>query len=157
MKRICLSTILSVILLSSCAGHGEKKEDLSTDSISPKTDILVNKEFDEDGNLIRYDSTYTQFYSNIEGDTLLADSIFSEFKNRFNQRYPFSGESYFDNFFFQDSLLKYDFYTKDFFSERFRSNMKRMDSLFWQMDSVKNRFFMDQFPLNNQNRLLEDQ
>ncbi|WP_159518018.1 hypothetical protein [Sunxiuqinia indica] len=157
MKRICLSMLLFVLLLGSCTGQGEKKGNPSTDSISPKTDILVNKEFDDDGNLIRYDSTYTRFYSNIEGNTLLADSILNEFKNRFNQQYPFSGKSYFNDFFFEDSLLKYDFYRKDFFSERFRNNMKRMDSLFWQMDSLKNQFFMDQFPLNDQNHPRDDQ
>ncbi len=41
----------------------------------PKEDIKVNKEYDENGYLIRYDSTYTYYYSNIEGDEIVADSI----------------------------------------------------------------------------------
>ncbi|MCB4234259.1 hypothetical protein LDL59_01710 [Kaistella anthropi] len=46
----------------------------------PIEDIKVNKEYDENGNLIRYDSTYTYYYSNIEGDEIAADSIFNNFR-----------------------------------------------------------------------------
>ncbi|WP_299577119.1 hypothetical protein [uncultured Sunxiuqinia sp.] len=148
MKYIGLSTTLLLFLLSSCSGQPRSEQTKSLDSIAPKTDIVVNRQFDENGNLIRYDSTYTQFYNSIEQDSLLADSILSEFKNRFNLQYPFSDRSYFNDFFFQDSLLQYDFYKKNFFYERFQNNMKRMDSLFQEMDSMKNRFFMDQFPQN---------
>ena len=64
----------------------------------------------------------------------------------FEDRYPFSTKPYFDNLFFQDSLLHYDFYKKDFFYNRFRQNMQQMDRMFWEMDSIKNKFFMEQFP-----------
>lgn len=148
MKYIGLSTTLLLFLLSSCSGQPRSEQTESLDSIAPKTDIVVNRQFDENGNLIRYDSTYTQFYNSIEQDSLLADSILNEFKNRFNLQYPFSDRSYFNDFFFQDSLLQYDFYRKNFFYERFQNNMKRMDSLFQEMDSMKNRFFRNQFPQN---------
>ncbi|MGQ7869101.1 hypothetical protein [Sunxiuqinia sp. sy24] len=148
MKYIGLSTTLLLFLLSSCSGQPRSDQMESLDSITPKTDIVVNRQFDENGNLIRYDSTYTQFYNSVEQDSLMADSILNEFKDRFNLQYPFSDRSYFNDFFFQDSLLQYDFYKKNFFYERFQNNMKRMDSLFQEMDSMKNRFFMDQFPQN---------
>jgi hypothetical protein len=38
----------------------------------------------------------------------------------------------------------YDFYKKDFFYDRFRNNMARMDSLFREMDIMKNDFFREQ-------------
>jgi hypothetical protein len=120
----------------------EKKDNLTKNA--PKTDIKVNKEYDEKGNLIRYDSTYSSYYSNILNDTVLEDSIFNKFKSQFNQKYLFSQKSYFNDFFFQDSLLKYDFYKNDFFSERFKNNMQRMDMLFLEMDSMKNYFFEKQ-------------
>lgn len=53
--------------------------------------------------------------------------------------------------FFEDSLLKYDFYKNDFFHERFMNNMQQMERLFWEMDSIKNKFFMEQFPEKGKN------
>jgi len=110
-----------------------------------KKTIKVVLKYDENGNLIRYDSSYSYYYSNIENDTLLRDSIFDQFRFHFNQKYFFSEEPFFNDLFFQDSLLKFDFYKNDFFSNRFRSNMEHIDRLFNEMDSIKNQFFMDQF------------
>ena len=117
----------------------------------PKEDIKVNKEYDENGNLIRYDSTYTYYYSNIEGDEIAADSIFNNFRNMFEDNYSFSTTPYFNDLFFEDSLLKYDFYKNDFFHERFMNNMQQMERLFWEMDSIENKFTMEQFPEKGKN------
>ncbi len=56
------------------------------------------------------------------------------------------------NSFFEDSLLKYDFYKKDFFYNRFRNNMERMDSLFRGMDEMKNDFFNKQLQSENKSK-----
>lgn len=117
----------------------------------PKEDIKVNKEYDEKGNLIRYDSTYTYYYLNIEGDEIAADSIFNNFRNMFEDNYSFSTTPYFNDLFFEDSLLKYDFYKNDFFHERFMNNMQQMERLFWEMDYIENKFFMEQFPEKGKN------
>jgi hypothetical protein len=147
MKRIGYLTIAFLLCLGSCNGQSVKEKKETADKNLPKTDIKVNKEYDKDGNLIRYDSTYSYFYSNILNDTILGDSIFSNFKNQFNQQYFFSQKPYFNDFFFQDSLLKYDFYKNDFFSNRFKNNMQQMDKLFMEMDSIKNYYFQQQqFP-----------
>lgn len=135
-------------LITGCNGQTKQEiENTKTDSIKPKTDIRVNKEYDDNGNLIKYDSSYSYYYSNIENDSLVSDSIFTDFRNFFNKRYSFSNEPFFHNYFFEDSLLHYDFYKQDFFSNRFRKNMEYMDQLFWEMDSVKNYFFNRQFPM----------
>ena len=77
---------LSIILVG-CTGQTKQEfTEIKRDSIQPKTDIKVNKEYDEKGNLIRYDSSYSYYYSNIENDSLLGDSIFSDFQNYFNKR-----------------------------------------------------------------------
>ncbi|QQT63573.1 hypothetical protein I6I97_07250 [Sphingobacterium multivorum] len=117
----------------------------------PKEDIKVNKEYDENGYLIRYDSTYTYYYSNIEGDEIVADNIFNNFRNMFENNYSFSTMPYFNDLFFEDSLLKYGFYKNDFFHERFMNNMQQMERLFWEMDSIKNKFSMEQFPEKGKN------
>jgi len=111
---------------------------------SPKTNIKVNKEYDKQGNLIRYDSTYSYSYSNMETDTIFNDSIFSSFRDHFNHRFLFSEDPFFKDFFFQDSVMKDDFFNDDFFMKRFRENINQMDNLFQEMDSVKNEFYKRQ-------------
>ena len=138
----CLAVVFQI---SSCQGQEGKQKGTAEPAVNPQTNISVNKEYDESGNLIRYDSTYSYFYSNVEGDTLLGDSIFKRFRNHFNQSYFFSESPFFSDFFFEDSLLHYDFYKEDFFTNRFRRDMERMDSIFRGMDSIKNQFFMHQF------------
>jgi len=147
MKPIWMLFIAVTLILSSCNGQDKqvKNDKLSAVKNAPKEDIKVNKEYDEDGNLIRYDSTYTYFFSNIENDTIAEDSIFTNFKNQFDLQYPFSYKPYFNDLFFDDSLMKYDFYKKDFFTERFRQNMKQTEKMFQEMDSIKNHFFNEQF------------
>ena len=160
MKTKWITMFIAVSLIfSGCNGQEVKKEKNknNTDSTlisgnQPKEDIKVNKEYDKDGNLIRYDSTYTYYYSNIDGNKTVGDSIFNNFRSMFEDRYPFSTKPYFDNLFFEDSLLHYDFYKKDFFHDRFMQNMQRMDRLFGEMDSIKNKFFMEQFPEQKKNK-----
>jgi len=140
--------IAVTLILSSCSGQEKqiKNDKLSDAEKTPKEDIIVNKEYDENGNLIKYDSTYTYFYSNIENDQLAEDSIFANFKKMFEQKYPFSHKPSFNDFFFRDSLMKYDFYKKNFFIERFRQNREQTEKIFQEMDSIKNKFFDEQFP-----------
>lgn len=152
MIRIGIITLALSFCIAGC--NGQIKQDITdtkTDSTKPKTDIRVNKEYDENGSLIRYDSSYSYYYSNIENEPLAGDSIFTDFQTYFNKRYSFSNEPFFDHYFFEDSLLHYDFYKHDFFSNRFRRNMLQMDQLFWEMDSLKNFFFYGQFPVSEVN------
>jgi hypothetical protein len=140
-----IAIALSISLIS-CNGQVKTQDkENKTNPNQPQTNVKVNKQYDRKGNIIKFDSTYSYYYSNVKRDTNLRDSIFKNFKNQFNQRYFFSKDPFFNNFFFQDSLLKYDFYKKDFFLDRFRNNMHNMDSLFWSMDSLKNDFFRKQF------------
>jgi hypothetical protein len=145
MIRMDLITIALSVTLISCNGQTNKKSENDKSTDKPQTNIKVDKQYDSNGNLIKYDSSYSYYYSNIKDDKNVRDSIFSNFKNQFNQKFFFSTDPYFNDFFFQDSLLKYDFYKKDFFLNRFRNNIKMMDSLFWGMDSLKNSFFGKQF------------
>ncbi len=146
MKTIITCISLIGLFAFGCDAQTQKSETDKTQRHQPHSDIRVNKEYDEQGNLIRYDSSYTSYYSNIEGDTIMADSILNVFKNQFNTFYPFSHRPFFHDFFFEDSLLQYDFYKEDFFMQRFRKNMEQMDRMFWEMDSMKNHFFKGQFP-----------
>ncbi|NOU59381.1 hypothetical protein [Marinifilum caeruleilacunae] len=115
----------------------------------PKKDIKVNKEYDEDGNLIRYDSTYVYSWSSDSTHHFFSDSAFlnkmdmsrmhkrmQEQLSRFfgpdslrkqNNRHPF----------FSDDFFKDDFFDRDFFdSSMFPRN-------FHQRDSSQNDFFKE--------------
>jgi len=151
MIRIGIIAIALSIALASCNGQVKKGDKGNmVDPGKPETSIKVNKHYDKNGNLINYDSTYSYYYSNVEKDSTLKNNILKDFKSRFNQKYFFSKDPFFNDFFFQDSLLKYDFYRKDFFMNRFRNNVRYMDSLFLGMDSLKNNFFNQQFKMPGQ-------
>lgn len=138
MKRL-IQILMILFLTFSCNAQNieDQKADMKN-KIDPKTNIIVNKEFDENGNLIRFDSTYSYFYSNIEND-----STFTDFQNNFFNSFPDFQGPFFNDMFFTDSLLMYDFYKKDFFSKRFELNRKKFDQIFEKMDSIKNKFYND--------------
>lgn len=138
IKNTIILSLLFPISVYSCTG--QKKEDAIVDipnGKQPLTNIKVTKEYDKLGNLVKYDSTYSYYYSNIDKNTNVKDSMMTKFMKRFNERYLFSGEPYFKTLFFQDSLLNYDFYKKDFFIERFRNNTERMNQMFLEILSTK--------------------
>lgn len=143
MMRFMLVAVLLTIGLASCNGQ-ERKKTVMKDQNKPQTDIKVTKKYDKNGNLVKYDSLYSSYYSNFQNDSIMRDSAVTQFKRYFNGKYKFSEEPFFNDLFFQDSLLKYDFYRKDFFSKRFANNMDKMDKLFEQMDSLKNQYFLEQ-------------
>ena len=143
MKRIAFGIVL-LLLICSCSsekinGQQEIKDSLTTNE--PQTKIIVNKEYDENGNLIKFDSTYSYYYSNIENDSTFGDSSYSLFQEDFFNSFPSIQKPFLNDMFFEDSLLTYDFYKDDFFSNRFRFNRQRFDKLFEEMDSLKNKFY----------------
>lgn len=140
MKQIFMVAVAVFLGYLNCNGQ-IAENGTTTDKKGPKTNIKVNKEYDEQGNLIRYDSTYSYSYSNMDNDSIPADSIFNMFRDHFNHQFGFSEDPFFKDFFFQDSLMKDDFFNDDFFMKRFKQNMEQMDNLFQEMDSVKNDFY----------------
>ena len=151
MKRFLFFNLFILLLIVGCSAQQSKEKATSTPdslTVEPQTKIKVNREYDDQGNLIRYDSTYASYYSTVEGDTAWQDSTFKDFMQHFNSRYPFSDEPFFDKLFFTDSLLHYDFYKDDFFQNLFEQNLKQMEEYFRQMDSLKNYFFRQQLKEN---------
>ena len=90
--------VLLLLLFTGCKGQEKdqtdkkNQEDQETAEM-PKGQWEVQKEYDELGNLIKYDSIYSYAYSNIEGDSLRVnlDSIMDSFRGYFKGRDPFSG------------------------------------------------------------------
>ncbi|TMM31278.1 hypothetical protein FDT66_04720 [Polaribacter aestuariivivens] len=144
MKKIIL--LLLTLSFFSCQSQNNSNNSraIQKDSIVPETKIKVHKQYDENGNLVRIDSTYTSFYSNIKGDSILEKSSFKNFKNNFDEQFNLNN-SFFRNHFFQDSLfMKNDFYTDDFFKNNFKSHQQQIDRMLKKMDSLKNDFYKKQ-------------
>lgn len=147
MKRIVLIAIAAFLALSSCNGQTGKKEindQAKTDK--PKTDVQVKKVYDDHGNLIKYDSTYTYEYTNPDLKGSVRDSVTAEFSKHFGQNDFIGNESLFKDMLSRDSLLMNndaftkEFFNKDFFSNDFGLSSQNMEKFFQQMDSVRNEF-----------------
>lgn len=138
------------LIISSChertAGQdGTPKKDTVADiSPKPKVNIKVNKHFDDDGNVIGFDSTYTSYYSNIEGDTSRMDSLIKTFDTFYNRNHFKLFGDEFNSLFFNDSLRYPDFFHDDFFLKRYELNDSYFRDMMNRMDSIKNRFYKDQ-------------
>jgi hypothetical protein len=102
---------------------------------------MVNKEFDENGNLIRYDSTYTYYYSNLDTGAVIKDSVFDKFNEHLNN------SNLFENSFLEDFFIRDYYFDKDFFRRDFDRNEKIINKMMERLDSIKNQFFLREFPL----------
>ncbi|MBS1548046.1 MAG: hypothetical protein JST38_04280 [Bacteroidetes bacterium] len=118
---------------------------------SPKVNVRVNKVYDDQGNLVRYDSTYTSVYNGMGGDSLRMDSLMQQFMGQFNGPggMGMMGPGM-NNLFFNDSLLGYDFFHNDFFQKRMELNQRYMQDMMQRMDSLKNQFFIEPPPSSQQ-------
>jgi len=152
MKTLNL-LLVTALLVTGCKAQDKDKnapeivQDKSTIQNIPKESWSIKKEVDEDGNVTRYDSTYTWSYSNL-GDSIdvNVDSVLNSFDLYFNRRMPSLWGPKFMNPMWRDSTTFPDFFTDDYFHNRWRKNLYDMDNMFKQMDSMRNRFFDDNYP-----------
>lgn len=138
------------MVLSACNGQAQepgnnatRTDTLAARTDTPRTEVRVNKEYDPNGNLIAYDSTYSSFYSSHNADPALMDSLFHDFRPGFNRRFLFMTDPGFNDLFFRDSLLYPDFFHDDFFRKRMEMNDRWMQQMMAEMDSMKNAYFRE--------------
>jgi hypothetical protein len=164
IKTIFLSFL--AVLFFSCSGQNQKKQNhvqnksdnlkpgLSSSadtSNRPKIKVNVNKTYDDKGQIVRFDSTYSYFYTSPKGIAHSTnDSVFNQFQSFFNQSYPNFFENQNKNVFFNDSLFKYDFFNEDYFLKRFQLNQKNFEGFYRRMDSVKQDFMRHTYPNGHQ-------
>lgn len=167
MKTIKSLAIGSAFLLIFVSCQGQNQQDKKSlfsepsahnsssqhDSLyKPKINIKVNKQFDDKGNIVRFDSTYSYSYSSPNGmKDLNNDSIFKNFHSFFNHKYSGLIEQQNNSIFFNDSLFKYDFFNNDYFQKRFELNQKMFEQLFKDMDSIKKDYMQENYP-NGKNK-----
>jgi len=154
MKKI-ISIALLFLATVGCNGqknHTEEKKQpqiAAADTVGkPKVDVRVNKRYDDKGNVIQFDSTYSYFYSSpgMKRNSISSDSLFGNFKFPLLRQYQGLMEKDMNNIFFNDSMFKYDFYDSDYFSNRFHLNIPKFEELYRQMDSIKSEMFRNTYP-----------
>ena len=153
LKRsvVLVSIAGALIALSSCdkkikgqnaSETGRDHAAVAPDSLNkPKVNIQVNRRYDDKGNLIGFDSTYSSFYSNVKGDTVKMDSLMHSFDSYFNRNHSSFLDSQFNTLFFNDTMRYPDFFHSDFFRKRYELNDAYLRETMRQMDSLKNLFF----------------
>jgi hypothetical protein len=138
MKTYYLLLALVFTGMTGCHSQETKQEKKISDKKNPREEIVVNKKYDENGNLIALDSVYTYYYSNIEGDSAGMDSILDNFNLYFNHHFSgLSGENFFDT----DSTDMSRFFSNDFFEHSFIHQDRQLLRMMREMDSIKNEYF----------------
>ncbi|MEH1008361.1 MULTISPECIES: hypothetical protein [unclassified Winogradskyella] len=140
MKKYIL-LLMTVFLCVSCSGqenkakNGETKEANKAIAEVPKGSWKVDKEFDENGNLIRYDSIYSWSSSNMYNDLspMDRDSLIESFRSRFFTNFSQFEDQGFEDIFSQDSLFSNRFFNDDFFGSSFGKDFMNIDKIREQM------------------------
>lgn len=146
---------LFVLFALTACSFAQKPQIPNTEN-QPKVNINVNKQFDENGNIVRYDSTYSWSWSNMEEN--FSDSVFSQIfpKSNFlwnNHLSEFDIDSLFFYRFslplFNDSFLNFDIdrEMKDFFNKQQRWIQEQQE--------IIHKFMQPQTPLPKNNKELE--
>lgn len=146
LKKHVFSLII-LFALTACS-YAQKQKNPNTEN-QPKVHINVNKQFDENGNVVRYDSTYSWSWTNM--DENVSDSILNRFflNSNFIWDNPFSvfdDDSFFFNHF-SLPLLNDPFFNFDFNQELLNKQKLWMQ----ERQKIIEKFMQPQFPLHQKN------
>lgn len=142
-------TLLMAVLLSlnSCKGQEKKEDEIAKEGNKkelelPKGTWKVDKEFDENGNLIRYDSIYSWSSDDSLNDlaNLNKDSLLSNFESKFYRRFSQFKNQGFEDIFEPDSLFSKQFFNDDFFESDFGEDFIELDKIHKRMLERQQRF-----------------
>lgn len=148
-----MATFLSLGCNSQENRDKEKESATGKETIpeATKGNWKVNKEFDEAGNLIRYDS----IYSWSSGDdleelaTLDRDSTLKSMRSKFYRNFShfdFDQEG-FGDLFAEDSLFTNRFFNNDFFGNEFGKDFMDLDKMHERMEAMQKQFLERYRPL----------
>ena len=156
MKTIALA-IAVALSFTSCTAQEKKGNAENNDTAmknktetqnEPRGTWKVNKEVDENGNLVRYDSIYTYSYGNMNGKEIppqKMDSAMASFQKYMQQQMPQSFSQGMMNPFLSDSING-NFFEKGFFENNWEDFFPEMQQQLRRMDSLHQRFFQQAQP-----------
>jgi hypothetical protein len=129
--------LMMCLLSTSCSGQKKELSNNNSEVLEekPQGTWRVDKEFDEDGNLIRYDSIYSWSSDNVYKDlnTLERDSLLEQFKMRFFKQYSHFEDDGFESLFGVDSTFSKRYFNDDFFNSDFGKDFREVDDIFQHM------------------------
>lgn len=135
-----------LLALSSCQGQENKESEMVKDGdqkemARPKGSWKVDREFDENGNLIRYDSIYTWSSDSLDNlSGLDRDSLLSNFESKFYSHFSQFKDQGFGDLFEPDSLFSKRFFNEDFFKSDFGEDFMELDNIRKRMMERQKRF-----------------
>ncbi len=134
MKKYILLFIISLSAFSCNAQDNKSKNTEIKESeenrvTQPKGTWKVDKEFDDNGNLIRYDSIYSWSSNGKLNDLLTTDkdSLMQSFKSSFFTNFSDFENQGFEDVFSIDSLFRKRFFNEDFFESDFGNDFMDID------------------------------
>ena len=141
--------LMAAILCSlvSCKGQDNKEEAIVKEGDKkeidkPKGSWKVDKEFDESGNLIRYDSIYSWSSGNHLNDVsgIDKDSLLNSFQSKFYSNFSQFKSQGFEGIFEPDSLFSKRFFDDSFFDSDFGEEFIELDNVYKRMLERRKRF-----------------
>lgn len=145
-----MKNAIFILVVFMCLGcKNEEKKGLKMLTLKKKPTVLepkenwgVTKQYDEFGNLIKYDSIYSYTYSNAQGDTVKVnlDSVMLSFKDYFSKNTPYRWNK---DFFYapkHDSLFMNNFFKENYFFNEWGRQPWNIKKMMFQMDSTRNTF-----------------
>jgi hypothetical protein len=156
MKTIAIAFAVVALSLTSCNAQEKKEKAVSNETATnhdfksqnePRGSWKVNREVDENGNLVRYDSIYTYSYANVNGKEIppqKIDSAMASFQKYMQKQLPQSFSPSMMNPFMNDSLSD-NFFEKGFFENHWGNIFPEMKQQLMQMDSLHQQFFSTKF------------
>ena len=149
MKAL-MSMCLSLLVVTGCNAQTAKSKSQSFNDTSsrPRVEWKVNKQYDDKGNIIGYDSTYTWSYSTKSGKGLpvSADSVMNSFRRQFNTDFPDLFNNSFGGPVWNDSLFYNDFLKPDYFMRKYHDHYFDMEQMMRSLDSMRNGFLRQHYP-----------
>lgn len=148
MKKYSVLVLFALLTMSCNSQEKKNKDDTQTEGSkeqikeTPKGSWKVNREFDEDGNLIRYDSIYSWSSNTDLGElaTMDKDSILKSIQSRFYRSFSDFDNEGFPDFFAKDSLFNKQFFTDDFFESEFGQDFMDIDRVRERMEAMQRKF-----------------
>ncbi|MEQ3498130.1 hypothetical protein ABMY20_00055 [Tenacibaculum sp. SSH1-16] len=142
MRKYMLCMVLALLTISCNGQKHRQKESVERIEKQPKGSWKVDKEFDENGNLIRYDSIYTWSLNNNETNlsSIDRDSLLKSFKSKFFTNFSEFQAQGFEDVFSEDSLFSKHYFSNDFFKSNFGREFMEIDKIIKQMEDKQKKF-----------------
>jgi len=150
IKNIIRSTsmyilVTAVLLMPTRKGKNPDEETIRSDQFigEPGINIMVNRKYNEKGNVVKFDSTYSSLLRDNPGYAHDPDGPISTFEHNYLQREVSPLIKKFRYVFRTDSVFKEDFFRSDFFLKRYELNDAYLRKVMHEMDSIKNKFYWE--------------